>query len=214
MRKMVSLASVAIFATMGSVSFAQQASDTGSIVVSADVLPFIKVTVNTPTMTWTSTDPGSLQNNTGDLGTQIGVHRALFTVESNSNYNLVITNSTGCWAATNSVEAQWLNYQHVRFVSSAGNWLGSNIDLDRTPGTVGVTYEWNNINRNTTPPTYTTNCNIVSGTYPAETHQWALAAQFHPRITGNAANPNGIAGGLAPPGMYSTTAIITASTTP
>jgi len=214
MTRIVHGAACLVAAVFGSAAVAQQATDYGNIIINADVLPFIKVTVNTPAMTWTSTEPGSIQNNTGNLGTQAGVHRALFTVESNSNYNLVITNDTGCWTATNSVQSIWQNYQHVRFVSSAGNWLGSNIDLDRTPGTVGVTYEWNNINRNTTPPTYTTNCNIVSGTYPAETHQWALAAQFHPRITGNAANPNGIAGGLAPPGMYSTTAIITASTTP
>lgn len=207
------MASVAA-AIVGSAAIAQEATDTGTIVINAEVLPYVAVFVITPSMSFEATDPLRASNNTGQVGTTVGVHRARFLVESNSNYNLVITNSSGCWTAPNQVPGRWASFPHVKFESPEGNWMGSQIDLDRNPDSVGVTYEWNNTDRAASPSTFTTNCNIVSGTYPPESHQWALAAQFTPRITGNAANPNGIAGALAPPGVYSTTAIITASTTP
>lgn len=198
----------------GSAALAQQATDQKMININADVKPMINITVNTPTMTWSVTTPGAGPNNTGNLGTTPGVHRALFTVTSNTNYNLVVTNSTGCWQATDLDLGTWTNFQQVKFESNTGHWMGSNIDLDRDPGSTGVTYEWNNIDRSVSPPVFTGDCNIVSESYPAETHQWALAAQFNPRINGNAANPAGIPNSLAPPGIYSTTAIITASTMP
>ena len=179
-----------------------QAVDQAEIEVNLEITPFIELTIIDSALNWRAPTFDRADNNLRD-NTEAGA-RALFEVESNTDYSLTVTTADGCWQASNLLPSGEASFRQVRFQHETnGDWIGGTLFLDRDPGSPGLSYDWNHDGAD---------CRIATATYVAETHIWGLGAAFRPRLVGNESNPGGIAGQLPAPGIYSATARITAAT--
>ncbi len=139
---------------------------------------------------------------TADADTDMGFHsgqHAEFSVTANAAHTLTITSSNGTWQASELIDPPYDTYEQVKFLGSADTFIGGSLYLI-DPASPGSSRYWHGDNGN-----------IVESAIPAGVKVWGIAAAPKPQLVGDSSNLTGIAGAIAPPDVYNTDAVITAS---
>lgn len=192
-------------AALAAVGFAGAASaadtDSGTVEIDVTVSDIVIVDVIDPD--GINVSPNGL--NAVDIagaGTANQAQRARFDVEANNNFNLTVT-VPETWQASNLLPAGGpASYRQVKFENGLGDFIGGSLFVAQFPGAFNNAdlWRWDGSAGNISQT------GILAGSYEFE-----LGGSFDPSLYGNASNPGGEAGALPPPGVYETTATITAS---